>query len=114
MEDCIFCKIIKGEIPADKVYEDDKILAFRDINPEAPVHIVIIPKRHIISLNEVVKEDLEVLSHILLVVKNIALENGIAETGYRLINNCGTDGGQSVPHLHFHLLGGRNLDWPPG
>lgn len=114
MEDCIFCKIIKGEIPCDKVYEDDKILAFKDINPEAPVHVVIIPKKHIVSLNEVTKEELEILSNILLVAKNIATENGIADSGYRLINNCGTDGGQTVPHLHFHLLGGRNLNWPPG
>ena len=114
MEDCIFCKIVEGQIPADKVYEDDKVLAFRDIEPEAPVHIVIIPKKHIISLNEVDKEELEVISHILLVTKNIASENGIAKTGYRLVNNCGTDGGQTVSHLHFHLLGGRNLDWPPG
>ena len=114
MEDCIFCKIIKSEIPSDKVYEDDKVLAFRDINPEAPVHIVIIPKKHIVSLNEVSKENLEILSHILLVAKNIAAQNRIDETGYRLVNNCGTDGGQTVPHLHFHLLGGRNLSWPPG
>ena len=114
MEDCIFCKIIKGEIPSDKVYEDAKVLAFRDINPEAPVHIVIIPKKHIVSLNEAAKEDLEILSHILLVVKNIAIENKIAEAGYRLVNNCGIDGGQTVAHLHFHLLGGRNLVWPPG
>ena len=114
MEDCIFCKIVEGQIPADKVYEDDKVLAFRDIKPEAPVHIVVIPKKHIVSLNEVDKEDLEILSHILLVAKNIASENGIAKTGYRLVNNCGTDGGQTVSHLHFHLLGGRNLDWPPG
>lgn len=109
MEDCIFCKIIKGEIPSDKVYEDAKVLAFRDINPEAPVHIVIIPKKHIASLNEVVKEDLEIISHILLVAKNIATENGIAEAGYRLVNNCGIDGGQTVSHLHFHLLGGESL-----
>ncbi|MBC8063102.1 MAG: histidine triad nucleotide-binding protein [Clostridiaceae bacterium] len=114
MEDCIFCKIIRREIPCDKVYEDEKVLAFRDINPEAPVHIIIIPKRHIASLNEVSKEDLELLSHILLVAKNIASENKIAETGYRLVNNCGTDGGQTVPHLHFHILGGRSLGWPPG
>jgi len=114
MQDCIFCKIIKGEIPSDKVYEDDKVLAFRDINPEAPVHIIIIPKKHIVSLNEATKEELEILSHILLVVKNIAIENKIAETGYRLVNNCGIDGGQTVAHLHFHLLGGRNLVWPPG
>ena len=114
MGDCIFCKIVKGEIPSDKVFEDEKVLAFRDINPEAPVHIVIVPKKHILSLNEVTKEDIEVISHILLLAKNIASENGIAESGYRLVNNCGVDGGQTVPHLHFHLLGGRNLLWPPG
>ena len=113
MENCIFCKIIKGQIPSDKVYEDEKVLAFKDINPEAPVHIVIIPKKHIVSLNDVDKEDLEILSHILLVVKNIASENGIAESGYRLLTNCGTDAGQTVPHLHFHLLGGKKLDLTP-
>jgi len=114
MGNCIFCKIIKGEIPSDKVYEDEKVLAFRDINPEAPVHIIIIPKKHIISLNEVGEEDLELLSHILIVAGKIASEHKISKTGYRLVNNCGIDGGQTVPHLHFHLLGGRTLNWPPG
>jgi len=109
MEDCIFCKIIKGEIPCDKVYEDDSILAFRDIAPEAPVHIVIVPKKHIISLNQVVKGDLEIISHIFLVAKELATENKIDETGYRLVNNCGIDGGQTVHHLYFHLLGGKKL-----
>ena len=109
MENCIFCKIIKGEIRSDKVYEDDCVLAFRDIAPEAPVHIVIIPKKHIISLNEVVNDDIEILSHIFLVAKELAAENKINKTGYRLVNNCGNDGGQTVHHLHFHLLGGNKL-----
>ncbi len=114
METCIFCKIVNNEIPCDKLFEDDKVIAFRDINPEAPFHAIIVPKKHIVSLNEIKDEDLEILSHILIVVKQIAKEAGISENGYRLVNNCGSDGGQTVPHLHFHLLGGKKLNWPPG
>lgn len=114
MSDCVFCKIVSGEIPSTKVYEDDKVLAFKDINPEAPVHIVIIPKNHIESLNSIKEEDINIISHILITAKNLAKDLGISEKGYRLVNNCGKDGGQTVNHLHFHLLGGRLLQWPPG
>ncbi|WP_032121924.1 histidine triad nucleotide-binding protein [Clostridium amazonitimonense] len=114
MDSCIFCKIIRGEIPSSKVYEDDKVYAFRDINPEAPVHVLIIPKVHIKSANEINEENAEIISHIFIVASNLAKELGIAHTGYRIVNNCGEQGGQTVEHLHFHLLGGRDLTWPPG
>lgn len=114
MENCIFCKIVKGEIPSSKVYEDDKIFAFKDINPGAPVHILIIPKKHIQSVNELEQDHKELIGHIFVTAGNIAKEQGVAEDGYRIVTNCGEDGGQTVPHLHFHLLGGRTLSWPPG
>ncbi len=109
MENCIFCKIINGEIPSNKVYEDDDILAFKDINPVTPVHILIIPKKHINSLNDIEPEDEKIIGKIFLKIKQIAKEQGIAENGYRIVNNCGEDGGQEVQHLHFHLLGGKKL-----
>ena len=108
MEDCIFCKIIKGEIPSNKVYEDDEILAFKDINPMAPVHILIVPKKHIESANDIEEEDEKVIGRIFTVIKKLAKEHNL-ENGYRIVNNCGEDGGQEVKHLHFHLLGGRKL-----
>ncbi|MBU5483525.1 histidine triad nucleotide-binding protein [Clostridium sp. MSJ-11] len=114
MDNCIFCKIIKGEIPCKKVYEDELILAFEDINPEAPVHVLIIPKKHIDSLDSLEEEDKDILSHIFIKAKDLARELGIAEDGYRVVNNCGINGGQTVLHMHFHILGGRNLQWPPG
>ncbi len=109
MEDCIFCKIAKGEIPSSKVYEDEDILAFKDINPVTPVHILVIPKKHIESLNNVEPEDEKLLGKIILTIKNIAKEQEISEKGYRVVNNCGEDGGQEVKHLHFHILGGKKL-----
>lgn len=109
MSTCIFCKIINREIPSTVVYEDDKVIAFKDINPIAPVHILVIPKKHIETLNHVEEEDKELLGHILVVTKKIAEEQGIAESGYRVINNCGNHGGQVVFHLHFHLIGGEPL-----
>ena len=112
--DCLFCKIIAGDIPSNKVYEDDKVYAFRDIEPQAPVHILIIPKEHIASANELTEENASVVGHIFAVAAKIAKEEGIAEGGYRIVNNCGEDGGQTVNHLHFHMLGGRSLAWPPG
>ncbi len=112
--DCLFCKIIKGEIPSAKVYEDDKVYAFRDIEPQAPVHILIIPKAHIASANELTEENASIVGHIFAVAAKIAKEEGIDEGGYRIVNNCGEDGGQTVKHLHFHMLGGRSLAWPPG
>lgn len=108
--DCIFCKIIKGEIPSKKVYEDDKILAFHDISPMAPTHVVIIPKEHISSANDLTEENAEFISHVYVVAAKIAKELGIAESGYRIVNNCGADGGQTVFHIHFHLLGGKKLN----
>ena len=109
MEPCIFCKIVKGEIPCNKVYEDEEILAFNDIHPLAPVHILVIPKKHIVSLNEIEADDAMLLGNILLKIKQIAKEQGIAEKGYRVVSNCGGDGGQEVKHLHFHILGGKKL-----
>ena len=108
MENCIFCKIIKGEIPSNKVYEDDEILAFNDINPMAPVHILVIPKKHIESANEIKEEDELLIGKMFTVIKKLAKENNL-DNGYRIVNNCGEDGGQAVKHLHFHLLGGRKL-----
>ncbi|MCH5209756.1 MAG: histidine triad nucleotide-binding protein [Oscillospiraceae bacterium] len=107
--DCIFCKIIAGEIPSTKVYEDDMVLAFRDINPAAPEHIVIVPKNHMESANDITEENIKYVTAIWQVIPKIAKELGFAENGYRVINNCGEDGGQTVPHLHFHLLGGRKF-----
>lgn len=114
MESCLFCKIIKGEIPCAKVYEDDKVLAFNDISPEAPVHVLIIPKEHIKSVNEINEENSNIISHIFTVINKIVLDLDISESGYRVVNNCGEHGGQTVNHLHFHILGGRSLTWPPG
>ena len=112
--DCLFCKIIKGEIPSNKVYEDELVFAFRDIEPQAPVHILIIPKEHIASANDLNDENSAIVGHIFSVAAKIAKSEGIAEGGYRIVNNCGADGGQTVGHLHFHMLGGRSLQWPPG
>ncbi|QCX32411.1 histidine triad nucleotide-binding protein [Caloramator sp. E03] len=111
---CIFCKIVEGTIPSQKVYEDEKVVGFKDISPVAPVHIIIIPKHHIESVMEVDENNADIVSHIILVAKKIAKELGISEKGFRIVNNCGKEGGQTVPHLHFHLLGGRDMQWPPG
>jgi histidine triad (HIT) family protein len=110
--DCLFCKIAAKEIPASIVFEDDNVLAFNDIAPQAPVHILVIPKQHVASVSEL--KDLEVLKDLFAVIKKIAAEKGIDKTGYRIVVNHGKDAGQAVPHLHFHLLGGRPLHWPPG
>ena len=114
MSDCLFCKIIAGDIPSTKVYEDDKMLAFRDIEPQAPEHIVIIPKAHIASANEITPENAEYIAHIWTMIPKIVKELGIDEKGYRVVNNCGKDGGQTVNHIHFHLMGGREFGWPAG
>ena len=106
-EDCVFCNIVKGSIPSTKVYEDEEILAFRDINPIAPVHILVIPKKHIKSLVEL--EDDALLAHIFKVIKKVAKEQGVEESGYRVVTNIGEDGGQAVKHLHFHILGETKL-----
>lgn len=109
MEDCIFCKIIKKEVPADIVYEDDEIIAFKDIQPAAPIHILVIPKKHIPSLVELEKEDEHLIGRIYTIINQIAQSQGIIKRGYRVIVNCGSDGGQEVGHLHFHLLAGKKL-----
>ncbi len=114
MKDCIFCKIAKGEIPSDKVYEDDKILVFHDIEPEAPVHVLIIPKTHISTLNEVNEGNSGVFSHMFEKIPEIANTLGVDSSGYRIVSNCGKDALQSVDHVHFHLLAKRSLKWPPG
>ena len=113
--DCIFCGIVNKEIPADVVYEDDEVLAFRDINPQAPVHVLVIPKRHIASLDEAdgSDEDRDLLGYLMVKIREIAAGLGL-ENGYRVVINNGEDGMQTVAHLHLHLLGGRKMGWPPG
>ncbi|MDO4710988.1 MAG: histidine triad nucleotide-binding protein [Peptostreptococcaceae bacterium] len=111
--DCLFCKIINGDIPSNKVYENDKVLAFRDIAPQAPSHIVIIPKEHYSDILDI-PADSNVMNDILNAVKEVAKIEGIEESGFRLVNNCKSDGQQTVFHVHFHMLGRRQLTWPPG
>jgi histidine triad (HIT) family protein len=111
---CLFCRIIAGEIPATKVYEDDQSFAFRDINPQAPMHVLLIPKKHIASLNEVTQEERTVLGHLMWVAPQIAKQEGLSESGFRIVTNTGTDAGQTVWHIHLHVLGGRPMAWPPG
>lgn len=111
--DCLFCKIINGEIPSNKVYEDDQVFAFRDIEPQAPTHILIIPKQHIKSAAEIDESNSAVVAHIFEVAAKIAKQEGLDE-GFRIVNNCGDIAGQTVKHLHFHLMGGREFGWPAG
>ena len=110
--DCIFCKIIKKEIPSSVIYEDDKVLAFNDIDPKAPTHILVIPKQHVDTVDQLT--DMSVVADLFAVMKKIAAEKGLDKSGYRIVVNHGRDAGQAVSHLHFHLLGGRKLSWPPG
>ncbi len=112
MPDCIFCKMAAGDIKPDIVYEDEKVLAFHDIEPQAPVHVLLIPKRHIVNLNDL--DDAELAGHLLQTAARVAAQLGVAESGYRTLMNSNRDGGQSVYHLHVHLLAGRRLAWPPG
>ena len=114
MEDCLFCKIINGDIPADKVFENERLLAFRDINPAAPTHILIIPKIHISTLNDLQPEHNALMGELVRTASEIAKQEGIAEAGYRTGFNCNEAGGQTVFHIHLHLLGGRTFGWPPG
>lgn len=113
MDNCLFCKIINGEIPSTKVYEDEMCYAFLDIEPQAPVHVIIVPKAHIESADEISEENSKYVAHIWEVIPKIAKEQGL-KNGYRVVNNCGEDGGQTVMHLHFHLMGGRAFAWPAG
>ncbi len=112
--DCLFCKIVAGELPAQVIYQDDLVVAFDDINPQAPQHKLIIPKRHISTLNELQTEDNELMGHMVQTAKTLAKKLNIAKEGYRLVMNCNSGGGQLVFHIHLHLLGGRQMVWPPG
>ncbi len=112
--DCLFCKFISGELNADIVLETDKVLAFRDINPQAPTHILIIPRKHIATINDLTKPDADEIGNLYLVAKELAKAEGIDEDGYRVVMNCNAAAGQTVFHMHLHLLGGRNFNWPPG
>ncbi|MBR5451934.1 MAG: histidine triad nucleotide-binding protein [Clostridia bacterium] len=111
--DCLFCKIVAGEIPSKKVYENEWVYAFEDIAPQAPFHVIIIPKEHIVSAAEISSKNSHLIAKVYEAVAQIAKENGL-ENGFRVVNNCGADGGQTVGHIHFHLLARRNLAWPPG
>jgi histidine triad (HIT) family protein len=113
-QDCLFCRIIAGEITADVVYRDERSLAFRDINPQAPIHMLVIPREHLESLDEATQKDEAILGHLLRVAARVANEQGLSESGYRTVINTGAGAGQSVFHLHVHVLGGRALNWPPG
>ena len=112
--DCLFCKLVARDIPADIVFEDEDVIAFRDIAPQAPTHILIIPKRHISTLNDLTEKDCALVGRLQFTAQKIAKEIGIADDGYRVVMNCNEDGGQTVYHIHMHLLGGRALAWPPG
>lgn len=114
MADCLFCKIAAGDIPSNKLFEDDSILAFYDIDPQAPVHFLVIPKQHIASAAKLTEDHAALLGHIYATIAKLCAELGVDKTGYRVVTNIGVHGGQSVPHLHFHVLAGRSLAWPPG
>lgn len=112
--DCLFCKIINGDIPADIVYQDDHVLGFKDVNPQAPTHVLFIPKKHIATVNDLESSDAELIGKLYLAAKKIATDEGFAEDGYRLVMNCNAGAGQTVFHIHLHMLAGRSLSWPPG
>ncbi len=114
MSDCVFCKIAAGEIPCHEVYADQEVLAFRDLHPQAPVHVLVIPRRHIASLSDLTADDIELAGRLQLAASRVAASLDLAASGYRVVINCGRDACQTVPHLHLHVLGGRPLDWPPG
>jgi len=114
MSDCIFCKLAGRQIPANSVYEDEELFAFHDLVPQAPVHVLIVPKRHITNIAATTESDAELLGKIVRAAAKIAVDLGIADSGYRVVANVGSNGGQSVDHLHMHLLGGRHMTWPPG
>jgi histidine triad (HIT) family protein len=113
-QECLFCKIVAKEIPADIVWESDSALAFRDINPQAPTHVLVIPRQHIATINDLTDDDRETVSELFLAARAIAAEEGMAEDGYRVVMNCNAAAGQTVFHIHLHLLGGRQMTWPPG
>ena len=112
--DCLFCRVANGELPTEIIYEDDDILAFRDINPQAPTHVLVIPKRHIDSINHATPDDAELLGRMVLAAKEVAAQEHLHDAGYRLVFNINNHGGQTVYHIHLHVLGGRQMTWPPG
>ncbi|EHQ53071.1 MULTISPECIES: histidine triad nucleotide-binding protein [Ectothiorhodospira] len=114
MTDCIFCKIAEGRIPADIVYQDDRVVAFRDLNPQAPLHVLVIPRQHFDTVADMTQADMDLLGHMHWVGLEVARGAGVVEDGFRTVINCNADGGQSVYHLHMHVLGGRQMEWPPG
>lgn len=114
MTDCLFCKMVSGDITTDSVYEDDQVLAFRDLNPQAPLHVLVIPRQHISTLNELNDSNEQLAGHLLAAAAKIAAREGYADSGYRTVMNCNADGGQTVFHLHLHLLAGRKMQWPAG
>jgi len=112
MSECVFCRIVNGELPAEKIFENEKYLVFSDVNPQAPVHYLVIPKEHITDLMAV--KNPAMLGEIFSIVQDVAKKEGLEQKGFRVVNNCGDEGGQTVDHLHFHILGGRFMEWPPG
>jgi histidine triad (HIT) family protein len=114
MADCLFCRIVAGQIPAQKLHEDTQCVAFADINPQAPTHVLLVPKRHIATLNDATSEDRELMGHLVFTAAGIARQQGLTDSGYRVVINCNKDAGQTVFHIHVHILGGRQLGWPPG
>ena len=114
MTNCIFCRIASGDIPANVVYQDDQVVAFRDLNPQAPTHVLVVPRRHVATLNDLGEADAGLVGRMYLAARQIAADEGVAERGYRTVFNCNADAGQSVFHLHLHVLGGRPMGWPPG
>ena len=114
MEDCLFCKIDRGEIPSEKVYDGESVFAIKDVNPQAPTHILILPKKHFSTILDIETSDQKLIGSIFTVANQLAQENGLAESGFRMVLNCGSGAGQSVFHIHYHLMGGRAMRWPPG
>ena len=114
MAECLFCRIVKGDLPAQIVHETESVIAFRDLHPQAPTHVLVIPRRHIATLNDLAPDDAPLMGEIALAAQEVARLEGIAERGYRTIMNCNLAGGQTVYHIHLHLLGGRQMTWPPG
>ena len=114
MSDCLFCKILDGEIPCDKVYENDHVIAFRDVNPQAPTHVLVIPRKHISTINDLTADNKNIVGEMMLAAQAIAKQEGIEDDGYRLVMNCNEGAGQTVFHIHLHILGGRIMGWPPG
>ena len=114
MSDCLFCKILDGEIPCDKVYENEHVIVFRDVNPQAPTHVLVIPRNHISTVNDLTEDNKNIVGEMMLAAQHVAKLEGIDEAGYRLIMNCNEGAGQTVFHIHLHVLGGRALNWPPG